>query len=165
MKTMNRNTWKFPRLTTFSTAIAAGLLGLSVAATSTLAAEAPATTRPSNGTPVVHSAPRTVEVIEVTVGESRSLDAIWPVKRVSVADPKIAEVDAATPNKITIQGKAVGITELALESEKGEVWRARIAVNADTGRLQNRLRKIFANSTLEVSQVDDIIVIKGMLAR
>ena len=165
MKTMNRNAWKFPRLTTFSTAIAAGLLGLSVAATSTLAAEAPATTRPTNGNPVVHSAPRTVEIIEVTVGESRSLDAIWPVKRVSVADPKIAEVDAATPTQITIQGKAVGITELALESEKGEVWRARIAVNADTGRLQNRLRKIFANSTLEVSQVDDIVVIKGMLAR
>jgi pilus assembly protein CpaC len=149
----------------FSTAIAAGLIGLSATLTPAQTTQPvdPAPERPATA-PAVHNA-KTVEIIEVTVGESRTLDAVWPVKRVSVADPKIAEVDASAPSRVEIQGKAVGITELALENEQGEVWRARIAVNADTGRLQSQLRKLFANSSLEVAQIDDIVVVKGTLAR
>jgi pilus assembly protein CpaC len=166
MTTMNRKTWKFPRLTMFSTAIAAGLIGLSASTTlaqATQPADAPPATRPATA-PAISGA-KAVEIIEITVGESRTLDAVWPVKRVSVADPKVAEVDAIAPQRMEIQGKAVGVTELALESEQGEVWRARISVNADTGRLQTQLRKLFSNSSIEVAQIDDIVVVKGMLSK
>jgi pilus assembly protein CpaC len=126
---------------------------------------APSAAKTASSEPILHASPKAGQIVEVTVGESRTLDAAWPVKVVSVADPAIADVDAISPSRIQIRGKALGITELALESETGETWRARLVVSADTTRLQTQLRQLFSNSDLDVAQVDDVIVVKGTLAR
>jgi pilus assembly protein CpaC len=121
------------------------------------------TTAPAD--PVLQPAAKATQTIDVIVGESRTIDAAWPVKKVSVADPEVADVDAISPTRVQIRGRAIGVTELAMENDQGQTWRARLAVNADTGRLQDQLRKLFANSSLDVSQIDDVVVVKGMLAR
>jgi pilus assembly protein CpaC len=123
------------------------------------------TTTPSTARPILQREAAHNETVEVIVGESRTIDAAWPVKKVSVVDPDIADVDAISPTRVQIRAKAIGITEIAIESEQGETWRTRIAVSADTSRLQEQLRKLFANSSLNVSQIGDVVVIKGMLAR
>ncbi len=114
--------------------------------------------------PVVQSAAKAGQIVDIAIGESRFLDAAWPVKKVAVADPSVADVDAVSPTRIQIRGKALGMTDLALEGEQGESWHARIAVSADTTRLQNELRKLFPDSDLDVAQVDQVIVVKGRLA-
>jgi pilus assembly protein CpaC len=119
----------------------------------------------ANAEPVLQAAPKPSQTISVIVGESRTLDAPWPVKRVSVADPEIADVDASSPTRIQLRGKAVGITEVMLENEKGDRWRARLEISADTSRLQGQLRKLFSDSTLDVAQIDNVMVVKGTLAR
>jgi pilus assembly protein CpaC len=127
-------------------------------------AAAPATA-PAAGEPVLQAATRPAENIDITVGESRMIDAPWPVKKIAVADPEVADVDASSPTRVQIRGRAIGVTEIALEGDQGQLWRARLAVNADTGRLQAQLRKLFPSSSLDVSQIDDVVVVKGVLAR
>ena len=144
-------------------ALAIGAAALALPQQRTLA-QTTTTTAPE-GEPVITASAKPAHSVDVMVGESRTIDAAWPVKRVSVADPQIADVDAVSPTRIHIRGKAIGITEVALESEKGEVWRARLEVNADTSRLQGQLRKLFPNSSLIVTQVDDVVVVKGTLPR
>jgi pilus assembly protein CpaC len=122
------------------------------------------TTAPA-GDPILQAATKPAEHIEITVGESRMIDAPWPVKKVAVADPEIADVDASSPTRMQVRGRAIGITEIALEGDQGQLWRARLAVNADTGRLQHQLRTLFPASSLDVSQIDDVVVVKGVLAR
>jgi pilus assembly protein CpaC len=122
------------------------------------------TTAPA-GDPVLQGATKPASNIDVTVGESRMIDAPWPVKKVAVADPEVADVDATSPTRVQVRGRAIGVTEIALEGDQGQLWRARLAVNADTARLQHQLKTLFPSSSLQVSQVDDVVVVKGVLAR
>ncbi|MEO6434640.1 MAG: type II and III secretion system protein family protein [Tepidisphaeraceae bacterium] len=166
-KTMRQSRFNVPQAAVVVTALTFSALGIApqAPAQATRPAEAAPTTRAALAEPKLQATAGRAQTIEVIVGESRVLDAAWPVKRVTVADPEIADVDATSPTRIEIRGRAVGVTELGLESEQGEIWRARLSVNADTSRLQGQLRKLFANSSLEITQVDDVVVVKGTLAR
>ena len=168
MTPMKRNKINGSKLATLSAA-AALACGLLCSTTSSLAQAtqpddvAPATASASQ--PVLHPSARASERIDVNVGESRTIDAPWQVKRVSVAKPDIADVDATSPTRIVIEGKSVGVTELVLEGEQGQIWRSKLEISADTSRLEGQLRKLFANSSLEVAQMDDVVVVKGTLAK
>lgn len=105
----------------------------------------------------------TTEAIAMTAGQTRILDAPWPVRRVSVNDPAIADVDVPDPRHVQIIAKAPGSTDLVLWSENGQNWRARIDVEADLRRLQGQLQKMFPGAALEVSQFGNIVVLKGVL--
>jgi len=115
--------------------------------------------------PMVHQLPARLATVEVNVGQSRIIDAAWPVKRVTITDPAIADVDATSPRRITVAGKAAGVTQLIIENEQGEIWQATVDVNADVSGLQAQLRKMFDNSSLELSQAGDVLVLKGSLAK
>jgi pilus assembly protein CpaC len=124
------------------------------------------TTHPTAPTePVVQDAPRRIPTIELTVGQSKIVDALWPAKRVSVTNPAVADVDMTTPRRVQLIGKAVGSSEVTIWSDTGEAWQGRLEVRADLSRLQEQLRKMFANSTVEALQADDVTVIRGTLAR
>src|SRR3954467_14489740 len=89
-----------------------------------------------------------VRRLTVRGGESKVIDAPWPVKRLSVTDPSVADVDLTSPRVVQIQGKAPGSTEVILWSDRGDVWQAQIDVEADVTRLQADLRRMFPDSTL-----------------
>ena len=167
MTTMQRNRLMDLKRAAMSVTLGMVVLGGSAMAPAqaTQPATTPATTTASDAQPVLHPSAGAARRVEVNVGESRTLDAPWPVKRVSVADPEVADVDASSPTRIQFQGKSVGVTELMLEGEAGQIWRAQLEVNADTSRLQGQLRKVFPTSALEVSQMNDLVVVKGTLSR
>jgi Flp pilus assembly secretin CpaC len=52
--------------------------------------------------------------IDVTIGKSPVIEVKDPFNRVSVTDPKIADVFVISPTQILISGKAVGVTSLVL---------------------------------------------------
>ena len=119
----------------------------------------------TSGDPILQDVDRKVTTIELTVGQSRILTAPWPVKRVAVADPTVADVDLSSPTRVQLKGKAVGISEVTLFDDRGESWQAKLDVKADVSRLQDQLRKLFNNNSIQVAQVDDVLAIKGTLAQ
>ncbi len=115
--------------------------------------------------PVVGAMVETTETISLHVRQSRIIDAPWPVARVSVTDPEIADVQMLTANQILVQGKAIGSTDLILWSKDEKIWEARIDVSIDFRRMKDELAKLFPYSKLDVIQAQGVIVISGTLGR
>lgn len=106
------------------------------------------------------------EAISVVVGESTIIKTPWPTIRVAVTDPKIANVQVLTPDEILLQGTSVGATDLILwGQEENQIWRRKVKTSIDTKRIATELAEMFPNSTLEVSQLRDVLVVKGSLRK
>src|SRR4051812_40904298 len=69
--------------------------------------------------------------LDVYVGTSTVIAAPWPVSRVSLTQPGIADVQVLTPKQVLVTGNALGATDLVLWSEDEKVWHARINVQVD----------------------------------
>ncbi len=103
--------------------------------------------------------------ITIYQGSSQVVRSPWPVKRVAVTDPKIADVRVLSPRQVLLQGKAIGSTDLVLWSDKEEIWRARVHVEIDLARIRAELRKLFPDTTLDVKQSREVLVVTGSLSR
>ena len=86
--------------------------------------------------PAATGKPEEKNLITVYVRRSEVIRAPWPVKRVAVTDPKIADVKVLTPD-----------------------------VDVDLGRLKTELGRLFPGAALEVSQSQDVLVVSGALRR
>lgn len=101
--------------------------------------------------------------IVVAAGQSNVLDAPWPVQRMSITNPQVADVEAISPTQVLLLGKKVGTTDLVLWSATGEVWQRRIDVHVDPQRLRKELTAMFPGSDLDVTQSQDVVIITGSL--
>ena len=72
------------------------------------------------------------ESVELSEGRSNLISAPWPVAKVSIASPKIADVQIAAPDQVVVLAKSIGMTDLILckpprvifaelKSEKGKL--------------------------------------------
>jgi pilus assembly protein CpaC len=104
-------------------------------------------------------------VILLRLGQSESVKAPWPVKRVNVTDPKVAEAEPLTADQFLIQAKGIGSTDLLFWSAQEEVWRARVDVEMDLRRLKEQLVTLFPGCTLDLLQNQGVVVVRGTLRR
>jgi pilus assembly protein CpaC len=107
----------------------------------------------------------TIHPLEVHVGTSSIVTAPWPVSRVSVTQPTIADVQVLTPTQVLLTGIAMGTTDLILWSEKEELWHARVVVNIDLSYIKTELFKLFPTAELDVVQSRDMVVVSGQFRR
>lgn len=103
--------------------------------------------------------------IEVSVDQSVHLETPWPVKRVSVTNPEVADVKVLSPEQILVMGKAVGTTDLLMWSEDEKAVQVQVQVELDLTEVKTRLRELFPNADLEVSRSKGTILIKGQVSR
>ncbi len=101
----------------------------------------------------------------VGVGKSKLIEVPWPVSRVSVSKPEIADVEVLSPHQVLVMGNVLGVTDLILWNEDEQAWRARVNVVLDLQSLQDDLKHIFPESELELVQSQDIVVVTGSLRR
>ena len=104
------------------------------------------------------------ENIVVQVGQSKLITAPWPVKRLSVTDPKIADVEGIAPERVLILGKKIGTTDLFMWSDQEQVSQARIDVCVDLARIKKELNQLFPKSKLDVAQSQDVVIVTGSVA-
>lgn len=104
------------------------------------------------------------EVITFIVGESTIVKAPWPMVRVAVTDPTIANVEILTPEQALLQGIKVGATDLIVWSEdETQVQQWKVQVRLDTARFQKKLDELFPDASLEVSDFGETLIVKGLL--
>ena len=103
--------------------------------------------------------------IPLTVAQSRILQAPWPVRRVSVTDPAVADVQVLSPRRVQLQGKASGSTDITFWSESEEIWQGRVDVTADVSDIAAELDELFPRARLEVRQIRDTLIVRGVLGR
>ncbi|MGB2997928.1 MAG: pilus assembly protein N-terminal domain-containing protein [Phycisphaerae bacterium] len=113
----------------------------------------------------VSELPEQGESLVVYLRQSKVIEGPWPVKRVSITDPDVADVQILTPRQILLQGKSVGSTDLIMWSEDGDARRVRVDVDVDLRRLKAELAGLFPDSELDFTQIEDVLIVKGRLAR
>ena len=103
--------------------------------------------------------------LKILVGHQTALQTPWRVKRVSVSDPRIADVAVQETNEVLIVAKSAGVTDLILWGEDGEVWSATIEVDIDIDGLNEDLLLLFPRTGVNVSRSQNVYVVKGTLER
>jgi pilus assembly protein CpaC len=111
------------------------------------------------------AAAETGQAIVLPVSRSTLVQSPWPVSKVTVTDPKIADVQVLSPRQVLVLGKAVGSTDVLMFGNENQVWRAAVDVQIDRTALSADLGRLFPRAKLELSQARDAVVVSGQLAR
>jgi pilus assembly protein CpaC len=106
------------------------------------------------------------ESVWVAPGQSKVLESPMRTLRVSITDPTVADVKTLSPTQIMLVGKTVGTTDLLVWDEQEHVMRAKVQVMvADLEVVALELRRLFPDTTLELSPSGRAVVLSGTLAR
>lgn len=100
--------------------------------------------------------------LSLEVGSSAALRSAWRMKKVSVANPAVADVEALETNELLIVAKSIGKTDLILWGEGGEVWATTIVVDINLEQLNEDLKALFPRSTIELTRSQDVYFARGM---
>lgn len=89
-------------------------------------------------------AAKRAETLMVGLGHTEILDFPSPVKRISVADPEVADATVTSPRQLIVNGKAIGSTTLIVWDEKDDYTYYRLVVHSENRYNQVMLQVRFA---------------------
>jgi pilus assembly protein CpaC len=102
-----------------------------------------------------------VKNLALETGQNRLLLLSEPIGRVSVADPKIADLKVITPTQLLLTSRGVGATDLTLWNKKDEALVIALLVTRNLDRLRSQLLEFFPTEKISVSAAGDLIVLSG----
>jgi pilus assembly protein CpaC len=104
----------------------------------------------------------TPQKLNLFVGKSLVIDTPAAIKRVSIADPEIADTVVISPRQIYLTGKAVGTTNLTLWGTDDRVSSIfDVAVAPDLTQLKEKLQEILPGENIKVIAAQDSITLSG----
>jgi pilus assembly protein CpaC len=102
--------------------------------------------------------------VEMVSGKSIILRSSAPIKRVSIADPEIADFVILSAHEIYLKGKAAGITNLTLWQNKKLVAIFDLEVAYDISRLKQHIHALLPEEdALRVISTNDSITLSGKI--
>jgi Flp pilus assembly secretin CpaC len=105
-----------------------------------------------------------VKNLALETGQNRLLLLSEPIGRVSVADPKIADLKVITPTQLLLTSRGVGTTDLTLWNKKDEALVIALLVTRNLDRLRTQLLEFFPTEKISVSAAGDLVVLSGEVA-
>lgn len=102
-----------------------------------------------------------VKNLALETGQNRLLILSEPIGRVSVADPKIADLKVITPTQLLLTSRGVGATDLTLWNKRDEPLVLALLVTRNLDRLRSQLLEFFPNEKISVSAAGDLVVLSG----
>jgi pilus assembly protein CpaC len=100
------------------------------------------------------------QVIKLRVGSSKVLRTPYPIQRVSVADPDVADIVLISNREIYLNGNAPGVTNISLWG-KERFSSTRVSVEPDVSILKEKLFKILPKEKIAVEAAGDTVVLSG----
>ena len=104
------------------------------------------------------------EALHVMVGRSLVISTPTRLKRVSIADPAIADAVIVSPSQIVVNGKAPGAVSLVLWDESGQSQSFEVLVELDVLDLQQKIRDDFPNEPIQVAASKDVLILSGKVS-
>ena len=90
---------------------------------------------------------------EMTTGPTQPL--------IAVGDPSIIEFAVVSPRQLRITGLRIGVSDLAITTARNETYIFEVRVLADLTLIQGKLRAMFPDASIKLSQLRDHIVVEG----
>src|SRR5499427_174867 len=161
MKTLptSRIIWSFALLV-----MAPAIMAQSQPAASTQApASAAAAQEP---TPAANQAQESSEpqALHLLVGRSLVITSPSRIKRVSLADPDIAEALVVSPTQVLVNGKAPGGVSLLIWDEADQSQAFEVSVDIDVLSLIEKIHEVFPNEQVQVETSKDVVMLSGHIS-
>ena len=99
--------------------------------------------------------------LALEMGQNRLLVLSEPIARVSVADPKVADMKVITPTQLLLTARGVGSTDLTLWNKRDEPLVLALLVTRNLDALRRQLKELFPNEQINVSAAGDLVVLSG----
>jgi len=99
--------------------------------------------------------------LSLEVGQNRLLVLSEAIGRVSVADPKVADLKVITPTQLLMTARGVGSTDLTLWNKHDEPLVLALAVSRNLEGLRRQLKDLFPDEKITVSAAGDLVVLSG----
>ena len=102
--------------------------------------------------------------LHLLVGRSLVISSPTRIKRISVADPTIAEAVVISPRQIVINGKAPGGVSLILWDEADQSQAFEVTVDTDALGLSAKIHALFPAESVKVDTAKDAIMLSGRVS-
>jgi pilus assembly protein CpaC len=105
-----------------------------------------------------------VQSLHLLVGRSLVISSPTRIKRVSLADPTIAEAVVISPHQIVVNGKAPGGVSLLLWDEADQSQAFEVAVDTDALGLSAKIHALFPAESVKVDTAKDVVILSGRVS-
>src|SRR5438552_2145561 len=134
--------------------------------------QAPATQAPANppiapATPTVtsqaqeSSEPQTLHLL---VGRSLVITSPSRIKRVSLADPDIAEALVVSPTQVLVNGRKPGGVSLLVWDETDQSQAFEVSVDIDVLGLSQKIHEVFPTENVHIDTSKDVVILSGKIS-
>ena len=124
------------------------------------ASEAPA---PESSQPV-DSAIANGSSLHLLVGRSLIITSPTRIKRVSLADPALAEAEVVSPYEVMLDGKAPGGVSLVIWDEFDRSRQFDVSVDIDVVTLRQELQQAFPSEPIQIEATKDALIVSGKIS-
>ncbi len=104
------------------------------------------------------------QTLHLLVGRSLVITSPTRIKRVSIADPSIAEAVVVSPNQVVVNGKTPGGVSLLLWDEANQSQAFDLVVDADVLGLSQKIHALFPAEPVKVETAKDVVVLSGRVS-
>lgn len=111
--------------------------------------------------PMEAEAPQTLHLL---VGRSIVITSPARIKRVSIADPTIAEAIVVSPNQVLVNGKTPGGVSLIVWDETDQSQSFEVSVDIDVLGLSQKIREVFPNEDVHLDTSRDVVMLSGKIS-
>src|SRR6266566_1193608 len=106
----------------------------------------------------------TPQTLHLLVGRSIVISSPTRIKRVSLADPNIAEAIVVSPTQVVVNGKAPGGVSLLLWDESDQSQAFEVSVDIDVLGLSQKIHEVFPSEPVQVETSRDVVMLSGRVS-
>src|ERR1700732_3479423 len=106
----------------------------------------------------------TGQTLHLLVGRSLVITSPTRIKRVSIADPAVAEALVVSPTQILVNGKAPGGVSPLVWDEADQSQAFEVSVDIDILGLSQKIHEVFPSEPVQVETSRDIVILSGRVS-
>src|ERR1700686_5212425 len=104
------------------------------------------------------------QALHLLVGRSLVITSPARIKRISLADPEIAEAIVVSPTQVLVNGKKPGGVSLLLWDEADQSQAFEVSVDIDVLGLSQKIHEVFPAENVHLDTSKDVVIITGKIS-
>jgi pilus assembly protein CpaC len=104
------------------------------------------------------------QTLHLLVGRSLVISSPTRIKRISLADPNIAEAIVVSPTQVLVNGKTPGGVSLLLWDEADQSQAFEVSVDIDVLGLSQKIHEVFPSEDVHIETSKDVIMLSGKIS-
>src|SRR6185503_1140575 len=102
--------------------------------------------------------------VKLLVGRSAIVDIGTPIQRVSLTSAEVADAMVTASNQLLINGKTPGTISMFVWERGGALHQYEIVVQRDLARLNEQMKRLFPNESIDAQSNGKSIVLSGYVS-